>query len=166
MLSWQAGHRSVRVVGVAGCVLAVARLPAIKTPAAISACFLPHRPLTSHSRSPAAAGSDRRTQRREFPAAAASGGPLNSTLCAIGAEAMSYALNDIKTIVASCVSDGRDGIGVEFYFNDELLIEIFRDDTKEEREVTLYKKGLPLSLVEYAIELYKKEIPWEFLKDE
>ena len=82
-LSWRAGHRSVRAVGVAGFVLAVARLPAIKTLVSGCACFLPHRSLTSHSRSPAAAGSDRRTKRREFPAAAVSGGPLNSTLCAM-----------------------------------------------------------------------------------
>ena len=40
------------------------------------------------------------------------------------------------------VSDvgSRDGIGVEFLIDDEIVLEIFRDDTKKTREVTLYKK--------------------------
>lgn len=68
----------------------------------------------------------------------------------------------IKFVVASDVST-RDGIGVEIYINDELVLEIFRDDTKREREVTLYKRDLPLSLVENSIKIFKREIPWEFV---
>jgi hypothetical protein len=64
-------------------------------------------------------------------------------------------------IVASDVSN-RDGIGVEIYSGKELLLEVFRDDTKKTREVTLYKKNLNLELVEKAITLFKKEIPWKF----
>lgn len=69
-----------------------------------------------------------------------------------------------KYIVASDVSD-RDGIGVEIYSGKEMLLEVFRDDTKKTREVTLYKKDLDLDLelVEQSIALFKKEIPWEFL---
>jgi hypothetical protein len=67
-----------------------------------------------------------------------------------------------KWIIASDVS-GRDGIGIELYQNDELILEIFRDDTKKSREVTMYKKDVPLSFVEDAISNFKKEIPWEFL---
>ena len=56
----------------------------------------------------------------------------------------------------------RDGIGIEVSLNDELILEIFLDDTKKEREVTLYKRDLQLELVEESLELFKKEIPWEF----
>ena len=67
-----------------------------------------------------------------------------------------------KYIVASDVGFGRDGIGIEFYSGNDMLMEVFRDDTKKTREVTLYKKELDLELVEQAITLFKKEIPWEF----
>jgi len=67
-----------------------------------------------------------------------------------------------RYIVASDVS-GRDGIGVEIYSGEDMLLEVFRDDTKKTREVTLYQKDLDLDLVEQAIALFKKDIPWEFL---
>lgn len=70
---------------------------------------------------------------------------------------------DIKIVVASDVSN-RDGIGVEIYKNDEMVLEIFRDDSKKEREVTLYKKDVPLSLLEKSIAIFKKEVPWEFIE--
>ena len=47
---------------------------------------------------------------------------------------------DIKIVVASDVSN-RDGIGVEIYKNDEMVLEIFRDDSKKERKVFLDKSG-------------------------
>ena len=59
----------------------------------------------------------------------------------------------------------RDGIGVEIYVNDELVLEIFRDDTKKAREVTLYKRDLPLELVEQSVAVFKREIPWDFIED-
>jgi hypothetical protein len=65
-------------------------------------------------------------------------------------------------IVASDVST-RDGIGIELYVNDEIILEIFRDDSKKSREVTLYKDDVSLSLVEEAIEKFKTQIAWEFL---
>ncbi|MGE6454514.1 hypothetical protein ACQKC5_19245 [Shewanella baltica] len=67
-----------------------------------------------------------------------------------------------KYIVASDVGLGRDGIGIELYSGNDMLMEVFRDDTKKTREVTLYKKELDLELVEQTIALFKKEIPWEF----
>lgn len=67
-----------------------------------------------------------------------------------------------KYLVASDVGSGRDGIGIEVYSGNEMLLEVFRDDTKKSREVTLYKKELDLELVEQAIALFKKEIVWEF----
>lgn len=66
-----------------------------------------------------------------------------------------------KYVVASDVGN-RDGIGIEIYSGNEMLLEVFRDDTKKTREVTLYKKELDLELVEQAVALFKKEIPWEF----
>ena len=67
-----------------------------------------------------------------------------------------------KYIIASDVGGSRDGIGIEVYSGSEILMEVFREDTQKTREVTLYKKDLDLELVEQAIALFKKEIPWEF----
>jgi hypothetical protein len=67
-----------------------------------------------------------------------------------------------KYIVASDVGADRDGIGIEVYSGNKMLLEIFRDETNKTRDVTLHKKGLDLELVEQAIALFKQEIPWEF----
>lgn len=66
-------------------------------------------------------------------------------------------------MIASDVSS-RDGIGIELLLDDQIALEIFRDDTKKTREVTLYKAEIPLALVEESIEKFKKEIPWDFLE--
>ncbi len=68
-----------------------------------------------------------------------------------------------KVVVASDVNP-RDGIGVEIYRNDELVIEIFRDDTEKTRTVTIFKDSVSLEQMENAIETFKKEIPWEFIE--
>ena len=68
----------------------------------------------------------------------------------------------VKYIIASDVSD-RDGIGVEIYLDEEMILEVFRDDTKRVREVTLWQKDVPLELVEEAISIFKREIPWDFI---
>jgi len=70
---------------------------------------------------------------------------------------------DIRVVVASDVNT-RDGIGVEIYLSDELIVEIFRDDTKKSREVTLYKRDVSLELLEDSISIFKREIPWEFIE--
>ncbi|USD20437.1 hypothetical protein [Microbulbifer variabilis] len=67
-----------------------------------------------------------------------------------------------KYIIASDVGSDRDGIGVEVYTGKDMVLEVFRDDSKKTREVTLYKKDLDLELVEQTIALFKKEIPWDF----
>ena len=74
---------------------------------------------------------------------------------------MSNILSKYRVVIASDVSS-RDGIGIEVYFQDEIVLEIFRDDTKKTREVTLYKKDVLLELIEESIEKFKKEIPWDF----
>ena len=66
--------------------------------------------------------------------------------------------------IASDVSGERDGIGIGIYRNNELLIEIFRDDTKLTRTITLWKQDIPLDLVEESIEKFKLNIPWDFIK--
>jgi hypothetical protein len=43
------------------------------------------------------------------------------------------------------------------------ILEIFRDDSKKTRSVTLYKDDISLTLLEEAIVKFKKEIPWDFL---
>ena len=60
-------------------------------------------------------------------------------------------------IIASSVSK-RDGIGIEIYSDKEIILEIFRDDIKKKKEVTLYAQDLELGLVEQAILLFKREI--------
>ena len=52
-----------------------------------------------------------------------------------------------RTVVASDVSD-RDGIGVEIYRNDELVVELFRDDSVKTRTITVFKKDISLELME------------------
>lgn len=72
------------------------------------------------------------------------------------------ALPKDRTIISSDVNE-RDGIGVEIYRNDELVIEIFRDDSKLTRTVTIFKDEIALDLLEESIEIFKKEIPWNFI---
>jgi hypothetical protein len=67
-----------------------------------------------------------------------------------------------RVIIASDVNT-RDGIGVEIYRNDELVVEIFRDDTDKTRTVTIHKKEISLELIEESIQIFKKEIPWDFI---
>jgi hypothetical protein len=67
-----------------------------------------------------------------------------------------------KWVIASDVRN-RDGIGVELYVDEVLVLEIFRDDTQKTREVTLHKQEVSLELLEEAIATFKKEIPRDFL---
>lgn len=57
----------------------------------------------------------------------------------------------------------RDGIGVEIYRGNELIIELFRDDTEKTRTITVFKESISLELMEESIEIFKKEIPWAFI---
>lgn len=69
---------------------------------------------------------------------------------------------DLKIIIASDVSE-RDGIGIEIWHKDEMILEIFRDDSKKSKEFTTYRKDIPLDIIEYSIECFKKEIPKEYI---
>ncbi|WP_177764454.1 hypothetical protein [Flavobacterium sp. I3-2] len=68
-----------------------------------------------------------------------------------------------RVIITSDVSGDRDGIGVEIYRDDKLIVEIFRDDTKRTRIVTLFQQDISLELIEESIQIFKKEIPWNFI---
>jgi len=68
-----------------------------------------------------------------------------------------------KVVVFSDVS-ARDGIGIEVYIDEELALEIFRDDTKKTKTVSLYKGNFPLDKLEHYIALFKKGIPTDFIK--
>ncbi len=50
----------------------------------------------------------------------------------------------------------RDGIGVEIYRNNELVVEISRDDTQLTRTLTIFKQEIGLELLEECIEIFKK----------
>jgi len=67
-----------------------------------------------------------------------------------------------RTLIISDVND-RDEIGIEIYRDDKLVIEIFRDDTKRLRTVTLFQKDTSLELLEESIEIFKKQIGWNFI---
>ncbi|MCK0160505.1 hypothetical protein [Allomuricauda sp. F6463D] len=71
--------------------------------------------------------------------------------------------NKDRVIIASDVNE-RDGIGVEIYRNDELIAEIFRDDTEKTRTIRIFKENIPLELMEECIQTFKKEIPWDFIE--
>lgn len=57
----------------------------------------------------------------------------------------------------------RDGIGIEVYQENELVMEIFRNDTQKTRTVTFYKNDVPLDFIEECIATFKKDIPWNFI---
>ncbi|BFN13953.1 hypothetical protein FH712_15130 [Marinobacter nauticus] len=68
-----------------------------------------------------------------------------------------------RVVVASDVNP-RDGIGVEIYQDDELVIEIFRDDTERTRTVTVFRDSVSLELMEKAIQRFKDEGLWDFIE--
>lgn len=69
----------------------------------------------------------------------------------------------MKAQIISDVSS-RDGIGMEFYKNDELCVEIFRDDTAKTKMVAVFVKSIDLGELEKCIEQFKAEIPSEFIE--
>ena len=67
-----------------------------------------------------------------------------------------------EVVIASDIAT-RDGIGIELYENGEIILEVFRDDSRKTREITLYKRDIPIEIVEEALEVFRKEIPRDFL---
>jgi len=71
-------------------------------------------------------------------------------------------LSDHRVIIASEVGEHRDGIGIEVYLESELVLEIFRDDTKRTREITLFQTEVSLALIEETIAAFRSDIDWDF----
>jgi antitoxin component YwqK of YwqJK toxin-antitoxin module len=72
-------------------------------------------------------------------------------------------LKNHQIIIASDVE--RDGIGIEIYENDKLIVEIFRSDSEQTRTIKTFKSNISLDLMEEYIAIFKKEIPWNFIDD-
>ena len=66
-----------------------------------------------------------------------------------------------RVIIASDVE--RDGIGVEIYKNDKMVVEIFRNDSEKKRIIKIFKENISLELMEESIGIFKKEIPWDYI---
>ncbi|MFL1453378.1 hypothetical protein ACJO5Y_02930 [Marinobacter sp. GN3S48] len=73
--------------------------------------------------------------------------------------------NNLRVVVASDINP-RDGIGVEIYIDEDLILEIFRDDTDRTRTVTVFKEPVSLEVMEESISIFKREIPWDFIEYE
>jgi hypothetical protein len=69
-----------------------------------------------------------------------------------------------RIVITSDVSN-RDGIGIEVYRDNKMVVEIFRDDTKKTRTITLYEE-ISLELMEESIVTFKNEIPWDYIDDD
>lgn len=68
---------------------------------------------------------------------------------------------ECEVIIASDVS-GRNGIGLEVWYHDQQILEIFRDDDKTIQTITTFQKDLPLGLVEKAILAFKAKVPQDY----
>ncbi|MFO7656664.1 MAG: hypothetical protein R6W78_06320 [Bacteroidales bacterium] len=68
----------------------------------------------------------------------------------------------IKIQIASDVNV-REGIGLEIYLKDKLVIEIFRGDSMKTSEITVFDNHITIDLMEFAISQFRKEIPWDFI---
>lgn len=71
-------------------------------------------------------------------------------------------LDKNRVIIFSDVGK-RDGIGIEVYQDDKLILEIFRDDTKRTKKATFFQQEISLDILEKSIETFKKEIPFDFI---
>ena len=55
----------------------------------------------------------------------------------------------------------RDGMGMEVWKNDKLILEIFTEDSKKTRTITFYEKEISFEDMERYMIRYKKDL-WEF----
>jgi hypothetical protein len=77
---------------------------------------------------------------------------------------MSFNRSDYRIVRSSDVSGDHDGIGVEISRGNDLLIEIFRDDTKRTRKITTHSNQFSLDEMEGFIQIFKDEFPWDFIE--
>lgn len=66
-----------------------------------------------------------------------------------------------KNLKALIISDDviRNGIGVEFYIDDKLMVEIFRDDNEHTKMLSVFEQPVSLELIEECVTLFKKLVP-------
>ncbi|TRO66807.1 hypothetical protein [Christiangramia sabulilitoris] len=69
-------------------------------------------------------------------------------------------LNKEEILIISDTNE-RDGMGMEVWKNDKLILEIFTDDSKKTRTITFYEKEIPFEDMERYMIRYKKDL-WEF----
>ncbi len=58
----------------------------------------------------------------------------------------------------------RDGISLEVWLNDKLILEIFRDDTEKSKYITVFENPVPLELMEEALIRFKRNIPSGYIE--
>ena len=71
-------------------------------------------------------------------------------------------LSKIKIEITSDISL-RDGIGIDVFFKNTFILDIFRDDIKKTKEMTLFKKDVSLELIEFSIKKFKELIPQDYI---
>jgi hypothetical protein len=58
----------------------------------------------------------------------------------------------------------RDGIGLETYINDNLVMEIFRDDSERRTYITLFSDTVELEVLEASIVKFKEHIDQKYIE--
>lgn len=58
---------------------------------------------------------------------------------------------EYEFLIASSVTKGHDGLGMECWRGNEMVLEVFRNDETLRFEVTMFEQDVPLELLEYAI---------------
>ena len=71
-------------------------------------------------------------------------------------------LSEYEFIVASDVQK-RDGIGLEVWLENKLILEIFRDDTLKSKYITVFESRVSIELLEEALNRFKRNIPSDYL---
>ncbi|MGI2070202.1 hypothetical protein [Shewanella baltica] len=66
-----------------------------------------------------------------------------------------------KGLKAFIISDNfvRNGIGVEFYIDNKLIVEIFRDDNEHAKMLSVFEQPVSLELIEECITLFNELVP-------
>ncbi|MFB2657844.1 hypothetical protein [Shewanella xiamenensis] len=66
-----------------------------------------------------------------------------------------------KNLKALIISDDviRNGIGVEVYIDDKLIVEIFRNDNDHTNMLSVFEQPVSLELIEECLTLFKELVP-------
>ena len=69
---------------------------------------------------------------------------------------------ELSFVVASDVNP-RDGIGLETYINEKLVLEIFRDDSERRTYLTVFANSVDLDVLETSIKKFKERIDQNYI---